>query len=76
VAKVIYIREGEDPPKDEDWVLITRTPSGKYVANGSIAHKQSATFYTPQPEDRQTAISNAIAWADRHGVPTIYFRDS
>jgi hypothetical protein len=76
VADVIYIRKNENPPEDEDWVLLERTPSGKYVGRGSVAHRQSATFYRPAAEDREAAISRAIAWADSYGVLAIYVRDS
>jgi hypothetical protein len=74
VAAVIYISKSTNPPGNEGWVLVERTPSGKYVANGS-SHG-GANSYRPTPEDRQAAISNAIAWADDHGVPAVYVRGS
>jgi hypothetical protein len=74
MADVVYIREDEKSPEDRDWVLLDRTPSGKYVGSGSVAHEQSATFYRPPPADREAAIAHALEWADTHGVPKIYVR--
>ena len=75
MAEVIYIRKHEDPPAGLDWVLVERTPSGKYVGHGSVAEGQGAKFYTSPAEDREAALSRAIVWADSHGIPKVYFRE-
>jgi hypothetical protein len=76
VADVIYIRKGDNPPENENWILLERTPLGKYVGNGSVAHEQSATFYTSSPEGREAALTRAVAWADDHDIPVVYVRGS
>jgi hypothetical protein len=75
MAEIIYIREHEDPPAGLDWVLVERTPSGKYVGHGSVAQGQSPKYYTSPAEDREAALSRAIAWADSHSIPKVYFRE-
>ena len=74
MAEVIYIREREDPPAGLNWVLVERTPSRKYVGHGSVAQGEGSRFYTSPAEDREAALSRAIAWADSHGIPAVHFR--
>jgi hypothetical protein len=75
VVDVVNLAKGEELPRDQDWELLERTPSGKYVGNGSVAHPKSATFYVAPAEDRETAISKAVAWAAKYGLSTVYVRD-
>ena len=75
MAEIIHILQGENPPEDQDWVLLERTPSGRYVGNGSVAHAQSAIFRLFPPEDWKDAISEAVAWADSHGISAVHVRE-
>lgn len=65
----------EKPPQDADWVLVERTPSGKFTANGSTGWAKGAAFFRPPNFETQVAaISAALAWADENGVPVVYVR--
>jgi hypothetical protein len=74
MAEVIHILPDEKPPEDQDWVLLERTPSGRFVGNGSAAHAPNVTFRIFPPEDWDDAIAEAVAWADRHGIPAVHVR--
>ena len=74
MADIIHIRKDEKPPADQDWVLLERTPSGKYAGIGSVAHAQGANFDPFLTEDWEAAIARAVAWADSHGIPAVHVR--
>jgi hypothetical protein len=74
MADIIHISTDEKPPEDQDWVLLERTPSGKYAGIGSVAHAQGATFDPFLTEDWEATISRAVDWADSRGIPAIYVR--
>lgn len=60
-------------PTEGDFVYISRTPKGGFLANGSIVGTDGAIFYTPAAVDRlEQAIQEAKAWASKHGVLVIY----
>ena len=75
MAEVIYIREREDPPAGLNWVLVERTPSRKYVGHGSVAQGEGSRFYTSTAEDREAALSRAIAWPTAMASPRSFFRE-
>jgi nicotinamidase-related amidase len=75
MAEIRYISKGEGPPKDVDCVLIEKA-GNRFVANGSVAGKRDATFFTPPPFPTvEAAVDAAKAWAEAHGVPIVYVRD-
>ena len=74
MVDIIHIRKDEKPPEDQDWVLLERTPSGKYAGIGSVAHAQGAIFDPFLTEDWEATISRAVDWADSRGIPAIYVR--
>ena len=74
MAELIHILPDENLLKDQDWVLLERTPSGRYVGNGSFAHARSVTFRLFPPEDWEDAIPRAVAWADRYGISAVHVR--
>jgi hypothetical protein len=59
--------------------MVTRDSSGQHKAEGLfVRHSRGATFYVPHPAadvDRDVAIAKAQAWADQHGVTTVYVQD-
>jgi hypothetical protein len=75
MAHIIHIRKDEKPPEDQDWVLLERTPSGRYAGIGCVAHAQGVTFDPFLTEDWEATISRAVDWADSRGIPAIYVRD-
>jgi hypothetical protein len=74
MAEVIHIRAGEKVPGITNWVLLERTPAGRYAGTGSVARAQNVTFQPLPTEGWDTAISRAIAWADRHGISVVHVR--
>ncbi len=68
------IEYDEDPPENEDWVLISRAGE-KFVASGSSAETHGATFYSPQPFDTlDEAVTASRDWAAHNDVGVIYVR--
>jgi hypothetical protein len=74
MTEVIHVSQDESPPKGRAWVLLEKTSSGRYVGNGSAARSPNAIFRIFPPEDWDDAISEAVWWADSHGVPLVHVR--
>ncbi|MGZ8996021.1 MAG: hypothetical protein ACXW3P_05940, partial [Rhodospirillales bacterium] len=76
MPEVRSISAKEQPPNDIDHVVIRRTPSGKFRADGSVRGKEGATYYVPPPFDSlERAIAEACDWASQNDVPVVYVRD-
>jgi hypothetical protein len=76
MVEVQNIGKGERPPEGADWVLIEKAPSGRFVANGSVAGTGDAVFFRPPPFDTvEAAIAVSRSWAEANDVPTIYVRN-
>ena len=80
MATIVWIDGKARPPDGEDWVLIVQEPSsGRYFAEGSVqTGPNETTFYNPFPASElelKAALEKARAWADAHGIGTIYIRD-
>ena|SRR5690348_13439189 len=74
MVEVRNIQKNEQPPKDTDYVLIEKTPSGRFMANGSAA--ANGLFFKPPPFDTvEAAIAASRSWADANDVPVVYMRD-
>jgi hypothetical protein len=73
MREVLIVSTKDKPPRDTNHVVIRRTPSGKFRADGSVAGEMSATFYAPPPFDTlESAIAHARHWADENGVPVVH----
>jgi hypothetical protein len=69
--------EKEDALPEGDWVLIESRGKWSYVAKGSAAGKNDATFFTPPGfTTLDDAINASLAWAELNEVPVVYVRKS
>jgi hypothetical protein len=79
MADIVRLHPSESPPDTEDWALVTRDTSGQFVGSGSVVtHSRGATFYVPIPameDELEAAVAKAVAWADEHGVKTVYVQE-
>ena len=70
----------ENPPDDADWILVERSPGGKFVASGSIRTSgvgASVPYFAPHVFlTEHAAISAAVTWATEHGYSAVYVRRS
>jgi hypothetical protein len=73
MAEIRYLDVGQEPPEDADWVHITLTPGGRFMAHGSVEGDQGATFYTPPSSGTLAeALAAANEWATENHVPVVY----
>jgi hypothetical protein len=60
---------------DADCVVIERAGGGRFRANGSVAGKANASFWTPPNFDSiEAAIQASITWATANDVPVVYVK--
>ena len=79
MAQIVELRRNESPPGEIDCVVVIRDSSGHHTAEGGfVEHSRGATFYVPYlstEEDRAAVLAKAQAWADKHGITTVYVQD-
>lgn len=74
MAEVNHLDEGLSPP-DEPCVVVTRDVTGGFyvVSSESGFHREAPRSANPISEaDRAAAIERAQAYADQHGMHTVY----
>ena len=74
MAEVVRLEAGEEPPEDEDWVLVVVDVSGRYARGATmVRHRWGATFQTSGTEaDVAITIQHAQAWADMRSIRKVY----
>ena len=79
VAEIVQLKPNQSPLGDTCCVVVTRNSSGEPEAEGPfVEHSTGATFYVPHVAtevDRNVAIAKAQAWADQHGIATVYVQE-
>jgi hypothetical protein len=74
MAEIIYIALEKEPP-DRPLVLVERAPSSRSAqARSMVKHRDGATFYVAAVKDWDAATADAVAWADKQGIPAVYVR--
>ncbi|MFO1154864.1 MAG: hypothetical protein U1E42_14560 [Rhodospirillales bacterium] len=59
--------------KDRDYVVIRRTPNGRFLANGSAVESTGALYYqTAVFQTLEKAIAEASEWAKRKQVGVVH----
>jgi len=75
MADVIELGEGQYPPDDEAWYVVTRDPTGRfYIADSEMGYVRSeqASFYPVSGQEKRITIDRATKYADKHGVHAVY----
>jgi len=71
MVEIRHIGPGENPPADENCVLIEQV-GAKFRACGLVGDKVEATFlYFASAED---AVKATSSWAELHAAPIVYVR--
>lgn len=75
MADVVQLKSHEAPPQDEDCVVVTKLPSGRFEISAVLQlDGTGVTFWNSAPLEQplRTVVHMAGQYADRHGVPVIY----
>jgi hypothetical protein len=74
MADVVHLEVGAEPPKDPNSLIVTRDITGGFYALGPEAYaRPAASPEQPISEpDRTATIDRAAAYADQHGLKTVY----
>ena len=75
MAGVIYLAEGEHPPGTRPCGVVLRDSAGGYFVLSSLdsyQREESPTRYPIVESERTAAIDRAQAFADTHGIETVY----
>jgi hypothetical protein len=75
MVNVIQLKEGQDPPQDEDCYVVTRDPTGRfYIPDREVVFQRSAiaSSHPVSNDNRAATIQRATGYADKHGVHTVY----
>ena len=75
MADLIHLDVGEDPPKAENCVIVTRDVTGGfYVTTSEAGYQRGASLeaYPISDADRTVVIDKAKAYADGHGLHHVY----
>jgi hypothetical protein len=74
MAEVVRLEAGEEPPDNEDWVLVVVDVSGRYAHGATmVRHRRGATFQTSGAEaEVAIIIQHAQAWADVRSIRKVY----
>jgi len=75
MAGVIHLAEGEHTPEKKSCVVVLRDTAGGYFVLSSADSYQreaSPSSYPVVDAERSGAIERAKAFADTHGIETVY----
>jgi len=75
MAEVIQLKDGQDPPQDEDCYVVTRDPTGRfYIPHPEVGFQRRAmaSSHAVSNDNRAETIQRATGYADKHGVHTVY----
>jgi len=74
MVKIVELSENEEPPLEENWVLVTSEGWEGDPVDGHIdQHELGATFLVPEREPEfSSAVERATLWAENHGLATVY----
>jgi hypothetical protein len=76
MAKIIELGPYESPPEDESWVLVTPgkrgAPATGVSRSGRSKRQTFSVPYDGSESDLERALSEAIAWAERHDISKVY----
>ncbi len=67
MVNVVRLGTGEEPPKDQDWLLVQCYPSGKYMIFASATSGMQGPYDTAE-----TALDKARETAKKWGLSVIY----
>jgi hypothetical protein len=69
------LAEGQNPPTDVACYIVARDPTGRfYIPDPEVGFQRPvrALFHPVSNDSRTATIDRASAYADRHGVDTVY----
>jgi hypothetical protein len=73
MASIVELLAGELPPKGAYWAMVVVNAVDATRGTATIRHTMGATFYTsPTSSEIDRTIIRASAWADAHGVESVY----
>jgi hypothetical protein len=75
MADVIHLAEGEYPPENTTCVVVLRDTAGGYFvlsSSDSYERQEAPVGYPIIDAERSSAIDRAKAFADIHGIRTVY----
>ena len=72
MADVVYLKLGERPKEDTDWILLTKAESGKYELYAALGFARSASFDFAVVETLDSGLAEAQRRAERFNIKAIY----
>ena len=80
MVDLVRLAAHERPPKDKDWLWISRDKSGRYRCEGSASLKKElgTALDTPSSStevDFNVTVERAREWAGARNVATIYLSE-
>ena len=80
MVDIVRLTAQQKPPKDKDWLWISRDRSGRYRCEGSASLKkelETAPDVTSSfaEDDLNVLIERAREWAGSHNIATLYLSE-
>ena len=72
MIEVHFLEPGEKLPSDQDWVALTKTPSGGYELSACVGQAKAAAFGFARAEPLRVALDRARQQADRLNINAVY----
>jgi hypothetical protein len=74
MAAVIHLEAGAEPPNDPGSLIVARDLTGGFYAlePGAYARTETPSDQPISEPDRTATIDRAAAYADQHGLKTVY----
>jgi hypothetical protein len=70
MTNTVYLTAGQQPPTDQDWILVERGAAGGFFVSWGKAG--AAVGRSDAPKTAQAALEYAGKLAQQRGVKTIY----